>query len=515
MAGLTAEQFRKLFPNANNEPITKALATGLNAVSTPMNEYRLPEGVPLLGGQSAADLTGLTGAQGVVQDFSRGNLQSGDMRMFDLLGLGSGVAPAARTAVKGGGLLGKEALRQMNEGTGLLSRLAPDPRQYMFVGEKGINNLGLTDVLNQANKMKSSNIPDEQIWKATAPMVAEKGVRGGGITYQFGGVPQLEIADDLAKVNPITNQDFNYYKLTDVLEHPDVYKAEPSLKSVAVSPEDIDYSYMNSRQGLIGVGTPHRTTTSYNDEFGNLIEQYNFQPDVIGHEVNHGIQREQNLPQGGNQATKDYVNQWFNLQKENYSPAFQRIEDEKSTLNNLYRTSQIQDFNRIINKPSYKPRDLYSRGDWYKYSDDIRRQLGVMPKKSGEARDSYIREAHKILFDKYKAEKGITQEQVDSVLSSNKKKSQTDYQIKKIWDKLEPDYALVREFGELKDKNYKINQLNPFQVYDRVTGEATSRLVQDRWNMTPKERGLLYPVPTLSETGKKINPDDLIDLYYE
>ena len=133
MAGLTAEQFRKLLPNANNEPITKALATGLNAIRGVLDPYKIPESVPLLGGQSAADLTGLTGAQGVVQDFSRGNLQYGDMRMFDLLGLGAGVAPAARTAVKGGGLLGKEALRQMNEGTGLLSKLVPDPRQYIDV----------------------------------------------------------------------------------------------------------------------------------------------------------------------------------------------------------------------------------------------------------------------------------------------------------------------------------------------------------------------------------------------
>jgi hypothetical protein len=79
---------------------------------------------------SAADFTGLTGAQGVLQDFSKGNLQSGDMRMFDLLGLGAGAAPVARTALKGGGLLGKEALRQMNEGTGLLGKVAIDPRMY-------------------------------------------------------------------------------------------------------------------------------------------------------------------------------------------------------------------------------------------------------------------------------------------------------------------------------------------------------------------------------------------------
>jgi hypothetical protein len=65
-----------------------------------------------------------------MQDFSRGNLQSGDMRIFDLLGLGAGAAPAARTALKGGGLLGKEALRQMNEGTGLLGKVTIDPRMY-------------------------------------------------------------------------------------------------------------------------------------------------------------------------------------------------------------------------------------------------------------------------------------------------------------------------------------------------------------------------------------------------
>jgi hypothetical protein len=130
MATLTAEQFRKMFPQANNEPVTRALGRGLQAIADPLNQYRLPESTPLVGGMSAADFTGLTGAQGVLQDFSKGNLQSGDIRMFDLLGLGAGAAPAARTALKGGGLLGKEALRQMNEGTGLLSKVTIDPRMY-------------------------------------------------------------------------------------------------------------------------------------------------------------------------------------------------------------------------------------------------------------------------------------------------------------------------------------------------------------------------------------------------
>jgi hypothetical protein len=130
MARLTAEQFRKMFPQANNEPVTRALGRGLQAIADPLNQYRLPESTPLVGGMSAADFTGLTGAQGVLQDFSKGDLQSGDMRMFDLLGLGAGAVPVAKTALKGGGLLGKEALRQMNEGTGLLSKVTIDPRMY-------------------------------------------------------------------------------------------------------------------------------------------------------------------------------------------------------------------------------------------------------------------------------------------------------------------------------------------------------------------------------------------------
>lgn len=426
---------------------------------------------------------------------------------------------AARTATNAIGAGAKagarEIAKQIETGTGVFGKGTIDPRMYMLVGEKGINNLGLQNVLAKAKEMKAARVPDEKIWSATAPMVSEQGVRGGGITFQFGGVPQLEISDDLAKVNPMSKGDFNYSPLPQILEHPTLYKAEPSLKGVAVSPQDIDYSFYNHSQGLLGIGNPHRTTTGYNDKLGNLIEQYNFQPDVVGHEVNHAIQRIQDLPQGGNLNSQKFLNQWFEAQKQNYNPSFSRIANEQPKLDNLYRTSAIQDFDRILNKPSYKPRDLYGRGDWYKYSDEIRSQLGIMPKKAGDARDSYIRNAHQILFDKYKQERGITNQDVKEVLSSNKTPAQTKYQIKKIWNKLEPDYAAQREFQKLKDQNYDINQLNPFQVYDRLTGEATSRLVQDRWKMTPEERGLLYPVPKLMDTDKKINPYELIDVYYE
>jgi hypothetical protein len=430
-----------------------------------------------------------------------------------LLGDPLNLVPAAPAIKAGGKALGNQALNQYVNRTGIVSQLTPDPRQYMLVGEKGINNLGLQDVLAKAKEMKAKNARDEEIWKATSPMVAQQGVRGGGITYQFGGVPQLEISDDLAKVNPVEKGGFAYTTLQQVLEHPTLYKADPSLKSVAVTPEDIDKSYYNPKTGLLGVGNPHRTTTGYTDELGNLVEQYNFKPDVIGHEVNHAIQFDQDLPQGGNQSTKKLLNKFFEEEKQNYAPSLARIAREDQNLSNLYKTSAIQYFNRILNKPSYKPRDLQGRSDFYQYSDDIRSQLGAMPKKAGESRNEYIRNANQILFDKYKEKKGITQQDVDRALG--KTAAQTKYQINKIYKKLEPDYVSQREFAKLRDKNYEINQLNPFEVYDRLTGEAASRVVQDRWNMTPEERGLLYPVPTLMDTKTKINPYELIDLYYD
>ncbi len=383
----------------------------------------------------------------------------------------------------------------------------------IFVGESGMNKLGLGDILSEAQKMQKMRFPDKQIWDKTAQMAAEKKFPGGGVTFQFGGKPHFEISDDLAKVNPIQKQDFNYYPLSDVLSHPTLYQAEPSLKSIAVAPMEIEHAFYKDKEGIIGVGKPYLNLTGTNDKFGNYVEKYNFQPDVLGHEINHAIQFKQNLPHGGNQHTQEYLNALFEKQKEQYSPNFQRIAQAQPELNNLYKTNAIHDFDRVLNKMSYVPSDLYRRGDWYKYSDDIRQQLGVMPKKPGIERNEYIKNAHQILFDKYKQEKGITQADVDYALSQ--KPSSTKYKIKKMWNQLEPDYQAQREFSELKNKNYEINQLNPFEVYDRLTGEATSRLVQDRWNMTPEQRALNYPEPLTTEKKKPIKPWELIDVYYD
>ena len=98
MAGLTQEQFMQLMGN-KQEPVTSSIASVLNLIKKPLDYYALNKNIPLVGGQSIADLTGLTGTQSLVQDFSQGKpmMQEGlpDPRFMDVAGMLPMVKPAA------------------------------------------------------------------------------------------------------------------------------------------------------------------------------------------------------------------------------------------------------------------------------------------------------------------------------------------------------------------------------------------------------------------------------------
>jgi len=126
---LTQEQFMQLM-GGKREPVTASIASVLNLIKKPLDYYAVDKRVPLVGGQSAADLLGLTGTQSLVQDFSQGKpmMRDGlpDERFIDAAGMIPMIKPAAVGAGQAAKYLGKEALRQGYEGTGLLGKIAPD-----------------------------------------------------------------------------------------------------------------------------------------------------------------------------------------------------------------------------------------------------------------------------------------------------------------------------------------------------------------------------------------------------
>jgi hypothetical protein len=133
---LTQQQFMQLM-GGKREPVTASLASVLDLIKKPLDYYAVDKRVPLVGGQSAADLIGLTGTQSLVQDFSQGKpmMRNGlpDERFIDAAGMIPMIKPATVGAGQAAKYLGKEALRQIETGTGLLGKGTIDPRMYAYL----------------------------------------------------------------------------------------------------------------------------------------------------------------------------------------------------------------------------------------------------------------------------------------------------------------------------------------------------------------------------------------------
>ncbi len=127
---LNRDQFQAMMGLNKPEPVTSFVASGLNAIKQPLDYYAIDKRVPLVGGQSIADLIGLTGTQSLVQDFSQGKpmMRDGlpDERFIDAASMIPMIKPAAVATGQAAKSLGKEALRQGYEGTGVLGMIAPD-----------------------------------------------------------------------------------------------------------------------------------------------------------------------------------------------------------------------------------------------------------------------------------------------------------------------------------------------------------------------------------------------------
>lgn len=129
--------------NTSRNRLLGGVADALSPVSEFADQYKISDRIPFLGGMSAADLTGLKGAQSLVNDMSYGkspisgaSLQTTkvDPRVLDLAGVSGAMMPAAKS-------LGKAALRegarQIETGTGI-GRAALDPRMGIVPEGKGM-----------------------------------------------------------------------------------------------------------------------------------------------------------------------------------------------------------------------------------------------------------------------------------------------------------------------------------------------------------------------------------------
>ena len=125
--------YRGEIRNTPQNSFLGGVANFLSPVSEFLDRGKLPESIPLLGGISAADVTGVKGAESLVRDMSYGkspvrgatlNTAKVDPRLLDLAAVSGAMIPVGKA-------LGKAALRegarQIETGTGI-GRAALDPR---------------------------------------------------------------------------------------------------------------------------------------------------------------------------------------------------------------------------------------------------------------------------------------------------------------------------------------------------------------------------------------------------
>lgn len=322
---LNRDQFQAMMGLNKPEPVTSFVASGLNAIKQPLDYYAIDNRVPLVGGQSIADLIGLTGTQSLVQDFSQGKpmMRDGlpDERFIDAASMIPMIKPAAIGTGKAAKYLGKEALRQGYEGTGVVGKLIPDVKFYAVPNEPSVDMSQFVpgvkageELLVQHNLSPEKLIAANKIGGMPVPSLAinklDNPISGFGDISLIGS---KEMAIPSAK-NPI-------------------YKSDAYTKRAPYIDYNIDYKSQKNLKGLLGDVID--IVPSGDSKFGSLVQDYKYRAD--NKLLKAKFLKENNLLPDRSLFPDDYKygNEIDNLTKQNNNEYSAWLDNLESNLPNL------------------------------------------------------------------------------------------------------------------------------------------------------------------------------------
>lgn len=160
--------------------------------------------------------------------------------------------------------------------------------KYLFTGSKGmenavkndVDNKFLKDLYNKANELKELQKSNEEIRKSTLWFQGTDG------KWRF------EIPDNEAKLKTLKPN--SKYKLSDILEHKDLYEMYPKLKNTKIITTNIPS--MNGTE-IVGQYFPLTGKIEINNKYINDSEKVKKN---ILHEIQHKIQKIENFELGDN-----------------------------------------------------------------------------------------------------------------------------------------------------------------------------------------------------------------------
>lgn len=287
--------------------------------------------------------------------------------------------------------------------------------KYLFTGTKGMenavkkneNNQWLKDNYNNAKAMLKSGVNNETVRQKTGWFVGEDGKN------------RFEISDDKSKLKNLKKDSKN--KLSNILEHTDLYEMYPKVKNINVKFKNIKDYYDKGKAKNYTVGgqfNPFTNTIEINNKlFDNNNSELQIKK-ILLHEIQHYIQKAEKYSSGssgkngidnyynniGERESRDvekrinmsYQERLYNLPDVEKMSNITNIEKNNNKLyNNIERRSLIDENNNIIetenSRPIYETRSDRVVGDSKRMGrKETTREIDTEGKSKGLDNSSFI-----------------------------------------------------------------------------------------------------------------------------
>ena len=274
--------------------------------------------------------------------------------------------------------------------------------------------------------------------------------------------------------------------MENTLNHPELFRQYPVLKDYTVEWLDGIESkdgFVTNWQGQGGSFNPiTKTITVHIDPKKGVTKDA---MDTLLHEGQHGVQSLENWMNGGSTSQNFIRSLRWRLYDDQKAFATDKAKYDRQLIQLRYasKLDDVKYWDKMARKDSItgQARNIYGTSLWYKYSDDIRREIGIPPKRHKKAEhNEFLKDV--AIFFKRKAQ--------DEVNSAYNRSPGLAADVSKMTQK-----DKVGAIRRLMDKN--IDNVDEFRRLQRGIDEMASpvdrkdavRMTDVQWR---KERGDLY-----------------------
>ena len=341
-----------------------------------------------------------------------------------------------------------------------------------------------------------------------------------------------EIIDSSGAVPTVKpNLNTPIYNIEEVISHPELFKAYPQLKNIEVQfiNDPMRGSSFNPNKNLMKINVSNLPSHGQLSNDGKIIpvEFNDFKDEILDvavHELQHAVDVIEVMPSTGGNTLRQVVEPLLTKAQQpaaGYRDAkvasYNSFKQNFEELENLSIAKLIKQYVEKSKKSNIKPSELRKQGEFYKYSDDIRSELGAPPKNPGAERDAYYQEAF------FRLANMIARDNPGARSLLNMETKNIDANIRRLQKAVNADRPGYEEFLDaaeylkaMQDNfgtfGYDGTMLKNFDIYQNILGEQVARAVQARRGATR--------VPGLFGLDKKLferpeNPLDTFTKFYE